>query len=84
MLASDYPAPRFDRSKTVQQHLSNRSIFNSCLELLKPRMDLLQRSVYRVAWSLNGAKSGSATGKTLSIALRNVNQSDQAHPLHSL
>jgi hypothetical protein len=55
-----------------------------CLELLRPKMDLPQKSVSRVAWSSSGAKNGSATGKTLSIALRNVNRSDQANPLHSL
>jgi hypothetical protein len=47
-------------------------------------MDLLQKPVSPVGWSLSGAKSGSAIGKTLSIALRSANQNDKAHSLYSL
>jgi hypothetical protein len=44
--------------------------------LLKPKMDLLQKSVLPAGWSSSGAKSGNAIGRTLSIAPRSVNQSD--------
>jgi hypothetical protein len=47
-------------------------------------MDLLQKSALHVASNLNGAKSGNAIGKTLSIALRSASQNDKANPLHSL
>jgi hypothetical protein len=45
-------------------------------------MVLPLKSAPRAALSLSGAKNGSATGKTLNIALRNVNPSDQANPVH--
>jgi hypothetical protein len=45
---------------------------------------LLQKSAHPVDLSLSGAKNGNVIGKTLSTAPRSVNQSDQAHSLHSL
>jgi hypothetical protein len=54
-----------------------------CPALLKPRMALRQKLALPVAWSLSGAKNGSAIGKTLSIVPRSANQNDQAHSLHS-
>jgi hypothetical protein len=55
-----------------------------CPVLLKLRMALRQKPASRAVCNLSGVKSGSAIGKMLSTARRNVSQNDQAHSLHSL